>query len=139
MSDLKNIKYHLDLMQARYKPTEKQTRMEWERLEDLWRMMTRWDHVVFELVNIVKRLRALQNYHFRTCKFMQRVNRLYEQQCFIYQSLLADERTLKRSLESMKSNAKMMETNAMYLSQRLSVLDEKLKPVNLRAAYFENQ
>eukprot|EP01084_Bolivina_argentea_P146501 256498_1 len=101
-NDLKNIKYHLDLMQARYKPTEKQTRMEWEKLEDLWIVMNKWDKVVFQLINIVKRLKSLQNYHYRTCLFIKRVNKIYDEQCFIYQSLKNDEKTLRKCLQSME-------------------------------------
>merc|ERR1712154_744960 len=127
MSDLKNIKYHLDLMQARYKPTEKQTRIQWEKLEDLWIMMTKWDKVVFQLINIVKRLKSLQNYHYRTCLFIKRVNKLYDQQCFIYQSLKNDEKTLEKCVKSMEENTKQLNKNAMFLTQRLSVLDAKLK------------
>merc|ERR1712130_678137 len=127
MNDLKNIKYHLDLMQARYKPTEKQTRMEWEKLEDLWIMMNKWDTVVFHLINIVKRLKSLQNYHYRTCLFIQRVNKIYDQQCFIYQSLKNDEKTLQKCLQSMEENTKLFQKNAMLLDQRLSVLDARMQ------------
>merc|ERR1712154_209553 len=109
MSDLKNIKYHLDLMQARYKPAEKQTRIEWERLEDLHIMMRQWDHVVFELINIVKRLQSLQNYHYRSCLFINRVNTIYGQQEMIYRSLKQDERTLRNCLKSMDQNNQLME------------------------------
>jgi len=136
-SDLKNIKYHLDLMQARYKPQEKQTRIEWEKLEDIWIMMNQWDHVVFELINIVKRLKSLQNYHYRTCLFINRVNKIYSQQELIYRSLKQDERTLKRCLESMEANSKLMENNASILEQRCRVLEAKLSPVAMQAAGFD--
>ena len=129
MNDLKNIKYHLDLMQARYKPTEKKTRMEWEKLEDLWIMMTKWDKVVFHLINIVKRLKSLQNYHYRTCLFIQRVNKIYDQQSFIYQSLKNDEKILQKCLKSMEENKKQLKKNAEFLEQRLSVLDTKLNQI----------
>ena len=127
MNDLKNIKYHLDLMQARYKPTEKQTRMEWEKLEDLWIMMNKWDKIVFQLINIVKRLKSLQNYHYRTCIFIKRVNKIYNQQCFIYQSLKNDSKTLEKCLKSMQENTKQLKQNSDYITQRLNVIDAKLQ------------
>lgn len=126
MNDLKNIKYHLDLMQARYKPTQKEIRMEWEKLEDLWIMMNKWDKVVFQLINIVKRLKSLQNYHYRTCLFIKRVNKIYDQQCFIYQSLKNDSKTLQNVVKSLDENKKMLQQNSDYLLQRLNVIEAKI-------------
>merc|ERR1712032_260432 len=119
MSDLKNIKYHLDLMQ------------------DIYIMMRQWDHVVFELINIVKRLKSLQNYHYRSCLFINRVNTIYGQQEMIYRSLKQDERTLRNCLKSMDQNNQLMENNAALLDQRLRVLQEKLRPVAMQASGFE--
>ena len=122
--DLKGIKNHLDLLQARtYKTNEKQIRQQWEQLEMLSRLMFKWDPMVFDLVLIVQRLQSLQNYHYRSCLFINRVNDIFKQQCIIYESLKADEETLNHCLESMQSNKKLLTRNVTYIKQRLNRLE----------------
>ena len=133
--DLNNIQYHLDLLlkhkhnpsQDRQKKQEMdQMRQSWQKFDELHEFMNKWDPVVFDLLNIVKRMKSLQTYHYRECLFVERVNKLQNQQNIILQSLKDDTKLLQTSLVSIQKNTKQLKSNLTYLQQRIGVMERKL-------------
>ncbi|ETO28231.1 hypothetical protein RFI_08902, partial [Reticulomyxa filosa] len=115
----------------RMTPFERQEMVErykqFEKIDYLWTIMHKWDHVVFDLVRIVGRFVTLQNIHHRSVLLCNRTNLLHKQQSQILHSLRQDNATLKFALESLNQNKLQIDKNFAYVKHRVNYLEGKLK------------
>ncbi|ETO13363.1 hypothetical protein RFI_24012, partial [Reticulomyxa filosa] len=110
---------------------------QFEKIDYLWTIMHKWDHVVFDLVRIIGRFVTLQHCHHRAALLCNRTDLLHKQQSQILHSLRQDNATLKLTLDNLNQNKLQIDKNFAYVKYRSQSFFKKKKKTTFFSHFFE--
>jgi len=106
---------------------EDQSKVKDQKINQMFDMMERWDQASHALPAIVTRLKDLKNLHEESADMPQKVNSLGNQRNSIAQTLGKNAQVLQQVNESLVENAKIMQTNAQGIEQKMLQLQQQIQ------------